>query len=292
LLSQQTRDAARDIMKQGGGSQVLKLRAFVAGTGDLRRVPQIISEAFAEKKHLAIPAVSVFQVGRLPLEGAQIAVESISESKQDVNPQGLLFVSAREHSLDQPLQPLAPLAERALADITTKLAGRGQVLRLTCFATVLDEAAAISAAMTARFPGAAYNLVQTQRAPARSSVACDAVARVTADGPGVKEPGVVWVNADRVVLTGTQVAYGFTDDDARLAFRRVDRVLSQFGASTKTAAVVDLFPLSSSIAAQAARLRPEFVDASHSSISTIQRLEGLPGMDASFAIEVVAPAQP
>ena len=288
LLSQQTREAVHDVMKQNGGLQIVKLRAFVAGTGDIRRVPQIISETFSERKHLQVPAVSVFQIGALPLEGAQVVLESISEAKRDLNAQGLLFVPAVEHAVNQPLQPLGALAEAALADATAKLAGKGQALQVTCFATMLDNAASIQAAMAARFPGAALDLVQTQRAASRSSVACEAVARnLAGTGDG---PGVALVNAERVVLTGTQVAYGFSDDDGRLAFRRMDRALSMFGASLKTAAVLEVYPLSSSIAAQTARIRPEFLDGARQEVTSTVRLEGLPGMDASFALEAIAPA--
>jgi enamine deaminase RidA (YjgF/YER057c/UK114 family) len=289
LLSQQTHDAVRDILKQNGGTQIVKLRAFVAGTGDLRRVPQIVSETFTDKKHLLLPVVSVFQVGGLPLEGAQIVLESVSEAKRNMNPNGLLFVSAREHSVDQPLQPLAGLAEQSLADLTTALAGRGEVLKVTCFASMLSEAAGIRAAMTARFPAATLDLVQAQRASARSSVACDAVARATG-AAGSSNPGIGFVSSDRLVLSGSQLAFGFTDDDARLAFRRMDRLLSPFGASMKSATVLHLYPLSESIAAQVNKLRPEFASATNPPSTTMLRLEGLPGMDASFAIEVVAPA--
>src|ERR1700685_3474220 len=47
LLSQQTRDALKAILKANGGAPVIHIRAFVAGSGDLRRVPQIVSEVFA-----------------------------------------------------------------------------------------------------------------------------------------------------------------------------------------------------------------------------------------------------
>ena len=289
LLTQQTRDAVRDILKQNGGMEIVKVRAFVAGTGDLRRVPQIVSETFTEKKHLRVPVVSVFQVGGLPLEGAQIVLESVSEAKRDVNANGLYFVEAREHAVDQALQPLASLAEQSLADLTSALAGRGQALRVTCFASMLGEAAGIRAAMAARFPAAALDLVQARRASARSAVACDAVARIV-NGAGEADPRVAAVTAERVVMSGAQVAYGFSDDDARRAFRRMDRVLAPFGASTKSAAVLDLYPLSASIALQVEKLRPEFVGGPRPAITTLLRLEGLPGMDASFAIEAIAPA--
>ncbi len=288
LLTQQTRDAVRDILKQNGGTQIVRVRAFVAGAGDLRRVPQIVSETFAEKKHLQVPVVSVFQVGGLPMEGAQVVLESVSEAKRDMNPNGLVYVAAQEHSVDAALQPLGKLAEQSLADVTGKLAGRGEALRVTCYASSLEEGAGIRAAIEARFPGAAADLVQARRASARSSVACEAVARAL--GPeNAGDAGVAYVTAERVVLSGEQVAYGFGDEDARLAFRRMERMLGTFGASLKGAAVLDLYPLSASIAAQVTRLRNEFVDAAHAPATTVLRLEGIPGMDASFAIEAVVP---
>lgn len=283
LLSQQTREAVREILKQANGAPVVKIRAFVAGTGDLRRIPQIVSEAFTEKKHLPLPVVSVIQAGGLPLEGAQVVIESIFEAKHDVNPLGLLYVAARERSVEQPLQPLVTLAEQSLADLAGQLAGHGEALSVTCFATLLDDAARISAAMAAKFPGAALDLVQTQRAATRSAVSCEAVARATSNDAAS-------VSSGRVVLTGTQVAYGFSDDDARLAYKRMDRVLAPFGASTKTAAVLNIYSLSQSITAQAARLRPAFIDTAHPPATSAVRFEGLPGMDASFALEAVAPA--
>ena len=289
LLSQQTREAIRAILKDNGGNQIVKIRAFVSGTGDVRRVPQIVSETFAEKKHLQLPAVTVVQAGGLPLEGAQVVLESISVTKRDVNPLGLFYVSAQERSVPQPLQPLAPLAEQSLDAIGSKLNGRGEVLRLTCFVTILDDAARIAASMAAKFPGAALNLVETQRASARSSVACEAVARATVSVTP-SEPGMALVTADRIVLTGSQIAYGLRDDDARLAFRRLDRVLGSFGASFKTAQVLESYPLSGSIAAQIARLKPEFLDAARPAIGASIPWESLPGMDSAFALEAVAPA--
>src|SRR5579871_5783321 len=43
LLSQQTHDALKAILKMNGGASVVHIRAFVAGSGDIRRVPQIAS---------------------------------------------------------------------------------------------------------------------------------------------------------------------------------------------------------------------------------------------------------
>src|SRR6476620_11688860 len=58
LLSQQVRDALKAMFRLTGSSSVVKLRAFVAGTGDVRRVRDIVSETFTDRK-MAVPALSV-----------------------------------------------------------------------------------------------------------------------------------------------------------------------------------------------------------------------------------------
>jgi enamine deaminase RidA (YjgF/YER057c/UK114 family) len=100
---------------------------------------------------------------------------------------------------------------------------------------------------------------------------------------------MAFVNSEQIVLTGTQVAYGFNDDDARRAFQRLDKILAPFGASSKTAAMLDVYPLSASIANMAARLRSEFIDPAHPPVITALPFEGLPGMDSSFAVDAAAP---
>jgi enamine deaminase RidA (YjgF/YER057c/UK114 family) len=147
LLSQQTREALKAILKLNGGSQVIHLRAFVAGSGDLRRVPQIVSEVFTAKK-MPLPSVSVVLVGRLPLENAQVAIEAVSVGKKEVNPDGLTFADASQLSGAVPLQ-------------------------VTCFVSSIDNADAIAA----RFPGAQVTVVQTQRVPGRAGEICEAVGR-------------------------------------------------------------------------------------------------------------------
>ena len=66
LLSQQVRDALKALLKSANGATIVKLRAFVAGSGDLRRVQAIAGEIFTERR-LPLPALSVVQVGALPL---------------------------------------------------------------------------------------------------------------------------------------------------------------------------------------------------------------------------------
>ncbi len=147
LLSQQTRDALKAILKANGGAKVVHLRAFVAGSGDLRRVPQIVSEVFTAKR-MQIPSVSVVLVGRLPLENAQVVIEAVSVGKKEVNPDGLTFVEASQ-------------------------LGGATPLRVTCFVSSIDSAQSIAA----RFPAVPVNVVQTQRAPVRGDETCEAVGR-------------------------------------------------------------------------------------------------------------------
>lgn len=146
LLSQQTREALKAILKASGGARAVHIRAFVAGSGDLRRVPRIVSEVFTEKK-MELPSVSVVQAGALPMEGAQVVLEMVSEAKRPVNPDGLSFLEAK--SLQTTAVPLS----------------------ITCYVSDIAEATKVAG----RFPGAV--VVQTQRAPAPSEPECEAVVR-------------------------------------------------------------------------------------------------------------------
>jgi enamine deaminase RidA (YjgF/YER057c/UK114 family) len=193
LLSQQTREALKSILKMSGGGQVIHLRAFVAGSGDLRRVPQIVSEVFTAKK-MPLPSVSVVLAGALPLEDAQVAIEAVSEAKKEVNSTGLTFVEAKPP--DQLLSQLRGLTP----------------LKVTCFVSAVDGAGALAA----RFPAVAVDVVQTQRTPAPSEARCEAVASGGRTSP-------------RLAFTGTQVAFGTNAKAASLAFQRLDRELSAAG---------------------------------------------------------------
>ena len=107
LLSQQVRDALKTLSRSAGSSAIVKLRAFVAGSGDLRRVQAIVSETFTDK-HRPLPALSVVQVGGLPLEGAQVVLEATLSGKKDLNPNGLVFLAGQQASSPRPLEPVAP----------------------------------------------------------------------------------------------------------------------------------------------------------------------------------------
>ncbi len=304
LLSQQTRDGLKALLRGMDGGTIVKLRAFVAGTGDMRRVQTIVSETFTEKK-LALPALSVVQVGALPMEGAQVVLESIAVSKKEVNPNGLAFISGQGHSSDKPLEPLAPLAEKTMEDLRTAVRAAGSetraVSRVTCFLTSFENLPAVRSMVEAEYSRAALNYVQVQRSSLRSTVECEAVARLQnkpaqplqfLNPPGLsKSPSysqIALVASPRVALTGTQIAFGFQDVDAQRAFRLLVKALESVGASVKDVAMSSLYPLSQSIAAHVGKIRFEFYDRERPPASTMLPFEALPSMDASFGVDVVA----
>ena len=304
LLSQQVREALKDLGRQYGGAQPVKLRAFVAGTGDLRRVPAIVSETFTEKR-LPLPAVSTIQVGALPVEGAQVVLESISVGKKAVNPKGLAFISGQAASDDKPLQPIAPLAEKSLAELRTALHAAslddGDVLRVTCFLTSLDRLDSIRSKFREAFPKASINYVQTQRAAMRSVSECEAVARVKTDVEGParfvnpdglpKSPNysqIALVAAPRLAFSGTQLAFGSEDKDVRLAFQRLSKSLDEVKVSMPAVVMSSIYPLTNGIAEKVRNIRFEFYDKSRPPASTMLLFEGLQSQDASFGVDVIA----
>ena len=304
LLSQQVRDALKSLQRALGGASLVKLRAFVAGSGDMRRVQAIVSETFTDRR-LPLPALSVVQVGGLPLEGAQVVLESVSVGKRDVNPNGLIYISGQATTAEKALEPVPPLVEKSMGALRTAIQAAGgkaeDVLRGTCFLSSLENLPKIRDMVESEYRGAAWNFVQIQRAPANSVAECELVARsrvkiekplefLNPDGL-TKSPNysqIALVGAPRIAMTGTQVAFGFQDGDARLAFGRLEKELGLVGASIKDVAFSCVYPLSATIADQVRKIRFEYYDKARPPASTLLPFEGLPSMDASFAVDVVA----
>lgn len=289
LLSQQTRDALKRVMQDTRGGTIVKLRAFVAGSGDLRRVQQIVSEMFTEK-HANIPVLSVVQVGALPLEGAQVALEAIASDKKEQNPAGLAFISGQPSTLKDPLTPLKKQIDKAgLVD--------GGVRRVTCFLGNLDAVSDLRGQAAAMFPKAALNFVQLQRGSLELTAECEAVAALSSTPAGPLSlldiaPGrysqVALVGPGRLALTGTQLGFRAQDADVKLAFERLGKALESVGAGYKNVAATHIYALSTSIANRVREVRFEFLDPAKPPASTMLLFDGLPGLDATFAIDVMA----
>ena len=272
LLSQQVREALKVLIRDNHGANIVKLRAFVAGTGDMRRVQTIVSEVFTDKK-LNLPALTTVQAGALPLEGAQVSIESMAEERRSVNPQGLAFFAA------MPLDQIQSILKES------SIAG-DRVLRATCFVSSLEGQVQMRTASLA-FPSAALNLVQMQRLPLRVPDACEVIAAL--DGPvGKPQPGVAFVTAPKLIITGTQLAFHAQDSDIRLAFTRLRKTLESMNASYKDVVAANIYPLADDIAVKVQTLQFEFLDRTARPAISMIPMESLPSLDASFAVEVVA----
>lgn len=210
LLSQQAKDALVALRKQARGATMVKLRAFVAGRGDARRVSSIVSEQFSEWK-LPLPALSILQIGGLPIEGAQVQIEAMAEERKPVNMNGVAFLTAK-----QVVKPLAETGDvNAVQPLLVEALGglAGEVLSVTCFVSSIDGAAGLEQAMAAKFPAAARVLVQAQRATGSGLARCEGIARRTTGNP------------DRLVLTGTLIGFGGEEKDVQLVAGRLQKLL-------------------------------------------------------------------
>jgi len=313
LLSQQVREAIKALWRINNKGQIVKLRAFVAGTGDMRRVQSIVSEMFSERR-LPLPVLSVVQVGLLPGEGIQVVIESVSADKKPVNKHGLAFISGQASSApldpNQPNLKVAPLAEKSLANLGRALASvqlePKDVLRITCFTSSLDDYLEVRRLVSTAYPAAAANIVQIQRAPASSIVECETVARLR-EHPGAPlklvnpadleaSPNyshVALVGGPKVVLSGAQLGFRGQDSDVRLAFERLKASVEQAGGSLSQVAMSSIYPLSPQITAKIRAIRFDFYDKRNPPASTMLLFEGLPSLEASFAVDIIGiPVRP
>ena len=281
LLTQQVHDALKALDRANGGAIFVKLRAFVAGTGDMRRVAAIVAEELSDKK-MPLPVVTTVQVGALPVEGAQVVIESISAGKKTVNPNGLAFFSAQH----------APEVRGAITKLASAAASAGvAMVEATCFLSGLDQLEAARTAASGAFPSAALNFVQPTRLAVEPEAACEGVGRLQqAPSSPVEflEGGGVAVTKPRLVFTGAQLAFEDRDRDLRLAYARLGRALETMKAAYADVLVMSVYSLNRATADQAVALEPEFLGHSARPAGSTQIVEGLPSLDATVAIEVMA----
>jgi len=304
LLSQQIHDAVKALEHRAGGDTVLHIRAFVAGPGDVRRVRDLVSELFTDRK-MPLPALSLVRCGALPLEGAQVQLEATAESRKVVNACGLAFISGQPAYSDNPADPVGPLMAKSAAALRKAVqaagAAAGDVVRVTCFMSSLDNLAPVRTLIEGEYPHAAATYLQAQRSPDRGLAECEAVARLSTDpGTTVKmaaveglpaESGqsqIAMVGGTPVVLTGTQMSFGFEPKDARLAFERLQKELEQLGTTPRSTVFAHYYPLARPIATQIREVRQTFFDPNRPPAGSMLVFEGLTSMDAGFAVDVIA----
>jgi enamine deaminase RidA (YjgF/YER057c/UK114 family) len=294
LLSQQVRDGLKALIASAHGAAIVKIRAFVAGTGDMRRVQTLVSETFTEKK-LPLPALSTIQGGALPGEGIQVALEAIQLAKKAVNPDGVAFLSG------QPAPSIAKSLEALQTGLKAMNLGGARVLHATCFLSSLDGYEGAREAVTAAFPSAAVDFVQLQRVPVRTPVECEAAAALdrplaarsaflNPDGltPSLNHSQIAEVGPGPVVITGTQLGFGPQEADIRLAFGRLGKALEAQHSGFKDVVYSRIYPVSDDVAERIRGLRFEYFDKSRPPAGTLVPFESLPSLDASFGVEVIA----
>src|ERR1035438_9201368 len=108
-----------------------------------------------------LPALTLVRAGGLPMEGAQVVLETIVEGHKDVNPHGLAFFSAQAAASASPLDPAAPLVRKALAQLGQAIQAAGatpqNVLRVTCFVSTLADKVATRILMDSAYLHAALD---------------------------------------------------------------------------------------------------------------------------------------
>jgi enamine deaminase RidA (YjgF/YER057c/UK114 family) len=296
LLSQQVRDALRNLERQAAGNPVLHIRAFVAGSGDLRRVRDLVSETFTER-HQPLPALSLIRAGTLSLAGAQVVLEAISNGRRDSNA-GLVFFPGQAAFSENPLDPVAPLLDRTLASLRAALqsarAEPSGALRVTCFLSSLEGFESLRDRIANEYPRVALDLLQPQRAPQRAEAQCEAIVGLresrSAESarPTAGSPTAAPLVAPHAVFTGTQVSFGYQEQDARLALDRLGKALEPLGVSLRDVILARFYPLSRRIEEQARHQVPVFFAAGNPPAASFPLFEGLPSSDAGFAVDAVA----
>ncbi|MBV8865422.1 MAG: RidA family protein [Acidobacteriaceae bacterium] len=278
-LAAQIRRSLSDLIRDTHGETILKLRAFVAGAGDARRVQAEVSQLFTEHK-LPLPVLTVVQVGALGEEAAKVVIEAVVSTHRVVNPNGLAFFAGEySSSLAKALKQLQESAQAASV-------APDRMLTATCLTSRLEDFATVRAGLQAAFPHANVNLVQAVRDPANDNSICQAVGQLSQapeEGPLVllKERRIALVSAKQLVFTGLQLSFGSFLDDAHEAFVRLQRA----------AMAVD--PVEVPVEVNVFSLDPSGGSALRKTTSvppstfTVQTVEGLPSVDATAGIEAV-----
>jgi len=277
-LSAQIRRSLNDLIRDTHGETIVKLRAFVAGAGDARRVEAEAGEIFRDHK-LALPVLTILQVGGLDDAAAQVVIEAVVSTPRSANPNGLAFIAGQHGAT------LSDAFEKIKHAVSASRVAPDRLLRMTCFTSRIQDYEGTRASVLNIFPKVAFNLVQAVRDPRGESSMCEAVGQLS-EAP---QSEVVWlekeratlVNSRQLVFTGLQLTFGSFLDDAHQAFLRLHRAASAIQ-PIEVPVQVNAFPLN--VYAESALIKTTSFP---QSTFTIQTVEGLPAIDASAGIEAI-----
>jgi len=277
-LAAQIRQSLDDLIRDTHGETIVKLRAFVAGAGDARRVQSEAADLFTEHK-LPLPVLSVLQVGALGDEAAKVVIEAVVSTHRSVNPNGLAFVAGQTGAtLNDAVRQLAASVKAAGVEPAS-------LLTTTCFTSNIENYAATRDAVLKMFPNTSVNVVQALRDPPNDLSMCEAIGQLAQkpaqDVVFLLETRVAQVKARRLIFTGMQLTFGSFLDDAQQSFQRLKHAAKALG-STDVAVEVNAYSINA-YAGSALRKMTSFPQ----NTFTIQRVEGLPAIDASAGIEAI-----
>jgi hypothetical protein len=282
-LSAQIRQSLNDLIRDTHGETIIRLRAFVAGAGDARRVEAETANLFTDRK-LPLPVLSVLQIGALGQETAQVVIEAVVATHKSINPNGLGFYSGETGpSFEQAVH-------RLQASVAASGVGSDHVLTCTCFTSQIPNNDNARALVQSAFSNTAINIVQAIRDPASDESMCEAIAQLSqppAEGPVVilARSRATLVNSRELIFTWLQLSFGSFLDDAHEAFARLRRSASALQ-PVNAPVQVNAFTLDT-YAASALLKTTSFPP----SAFTAQLVEGLPAIDASGGIEAVLAAK-
>ena len=94
------------------------------------------------------------------------------------------------------------------------------------------------------------------------------------------------------MITGTQLAFGSQESDVKLAFERLGRALSSSNARFVRVVMSHLYLTSGAMTSKVRTVRAGFYSGANPPASTMLPFEGLPSLDASFGVDVVAVPDP
>ncbi len=131
--------------------------------------------------------------------------------------------------------------------------------------------------------------MQSVRLSTDTTAVCEGVGRRSSSDPATPDPqAFVLVNTPKLVFSGTQMAFRDQDTDLRLAFERLGKALEPLGAGYKDVVFWNVYPLTGPVETKVRALQLQFVPGGIQPAGTTLLFEGLPSLDATVAVEVIA----
>jgi hypothetical protein len=100
--------------------------------------------------------------------------------------------------------------------------------------------------------------------------------------------GMALVNAPKLVLTATQLVFRDQDADFRLAYQRLAKTMLPLGAGFKDVFWIGTYALTRPNADKLENIEWEFLDRALPPVRAALQIEGLPSIDATAAVELMA----